>query len=78
MAIYPANNETQTRWGKGDFGAMLMRPDITDPFGFCDGTSDDEQEILAQAEMEGAEVRIDKKTLKSGREVWTVHTLSMM
>ncbi|MEM1350055.1 MAG: hypothetical protein AAGI01_15960 [Myxococcota bacterium] len=78
MAIYPATNDTQTQWGKGGFGAMLMRPGITDAFGFCDGIEEDEQELLAQAEMEGAEVRIDKKALKSGREVWTVHTLSTM
>jgi len=41
--------------------------------GFCDGTPEDVAEIRLIAEAEGAsDVRIQKKQLKSGREVWTL------
>jgi hypothetical protein len=42
--------------------------------GFCDGTDADLAELQAMAESEGAdEMRIDRKVLKSGRELWTLH-----
>ena len=41
--------------------------------GFCDGTPEDVAELLAIAEAEGADdVRIHKKLLKTGREIWTL------
>ena len=75
MPIEPHNNETQTRWDHGEFNAMVMSPNMTAPIGYCDGTDADEADILATAEMEGAEVAIDKKRLKTGREIWTVRTV---
>lgn len=74
MAIHPFNNATHTRWDKGGFQVMLMRPENSNPFGFCDGTDTDEQELFTIAESEGAEISIDKKPLKTGREIWTVRT----
>jgi len=42
--------------------------------GFCDGSAEDVAELQALAESEGADgMRIDKKTLKTGREIWTLH-----
>jgi len=41
--------------------------------GFCDGSPEDVAELLAIAEAEGSDdVRIQKKQLKSGREIWTL------
>jgi len=40
--------------------------------GFCDGSPEDVAELLSIAEAEGADnMKIHKKHLKSGREVWT-------
>lgn len=75
MAIVSHSNESQTRWDRGDFKVMLESPSSSQPMGFCDGTAADENEILEMAENEGAEVVIDKKQLKSGREVWTIRTV---
>lgn len=73
--IYPHSNETQTKWDRGDFQVRLDVPTSSRPIGFCDGTAEDEAEILARAEAEGADgLRIEKKLLKTGREIWTVHT----
>ena len=41
--------------------------------GFCDGSPEDVAELLLIAEAEGADdLKIHKKHLKSGREVWTL------
>jgi hypothetical protein len=41
---------------------------------FCDASSADVSEFLAIAKSEGAgSVRIEKKILKSGREIWTLY-----
>lgn len=72
--IYPYSNETQTRWDRGDFQVQLNLPDNTRPMGFCDGTDADVVELRELAEAEGAdEVRIEKRVLKTGREMWTLH-----
>ncbi len=55
---------------------MICSATSSRPIGYCDGTAADEEEILQLAEAEGAEVRIEKKRLKTGREIWTVHTTS--
>jgi hypothetical protein len=48
-------------------------PNNPKPIGFCDGTDDDLAELRDRAEAEGAEAfRIDRKHLKSGREIWTL------
>jgi len=72
--IYPHNNENQTRWNRGDFKVQLNLLNNTRPMGFCDGSAADVAELQALAESEGADkIRIDKKTLKTGREIWTLH-----
>ena len=72
--IYPHSNETQTRWDHGDYKVQLDLPNSPKPMGFCDGTDADIAELEAIAESEGAdEMRIEKKVLKTGREIWTLH-----
>jgi hypothetical protein len=52
---------------------QLKRPNNSRPIGFCDGSPEDLAELLSMAEAEGAEdVTIQKKSLKNGREIWTV------
>ena len=71
--IYPYDNATQTRWDRGEFKVQLSLPNNPRPMGFCDGTPEDVAEILLMAEGEGAgDVQIQKKQLKSGREIWTL------
>ena len=73
--IYPYTNETQTRWDRGELQVQLLVPTNTRPIGFCDGTDADEAEIRARSEAEGAEdFRIERKRLKTGREIWTMHS----
>lgn len=72
--ITPYSNEAQTRWDRGSYKVQLSLPNNPRPMGFCDGTDEDLAELQALAESEGAdEMRIEKKTLKSGREIWTLH-----
>ena len=72
--IYPYSNETQTRWDRGDFEVQLSQPENPRPLGFCDGSNADVAELQEMAESEGASsIRIEKKRLKSGREIWTLH-----
>ena len=72
--IYPHSNETQTRWDHGDFKVQLALPNNPRPMGSCDGSAADVSELEAIAESEGAdELRIEKKSLKSGREIWTLY-----
>lgn len=71
--IYPYDNATQTRWDKGGFQVQLNMQNNPKPIGFCDGSAEDIAELLAIAEAEGADdATINKKRLKSGREVWTL------
>ncbi len=75
IMIYPHSNETQTRWDHGDYKVQLMLPNNPRPIGFCDGTDADLAEMSERAEAEGAEsIRVEKKTLKSGRGIWTLHS----
>ena len=72
--IHPYSNETQTRWDRGDFQVQLNQANNTRPMGFCDGSAADLAELKEMAESEGAEtMRIEKKELKSGRAIWTLH-----
>ena len=72
--IHSYSNATQTRWDHGDFKIQLNQFGNTRPIGFCDGSEADVTELRELAESEGAdEVRIEKKTLKSGREIWILH-----
>ncbi len=71
--IYPYNNETQTRWDRGDLQVQLVQSNNPQPIGFCDGTDADKEELRSRAEAEGAdEFAVQKKTLKTGREIWTL------
>lgn len=71
--VHPHDNQTQTRWDKGEFKVMLMTPASSKPMGFCDGSAADVAELTSAAEAENATLRIEKKLLKTGREVWTLH-----
>jgi hypothetical protein len=71
--IHPYNNQTQTRWDRGELQVQLVQPNNPRPIGFCDGTDADVEELRAIAEEEGADAfRVTKKVLKSGREIWTL------
>ena len=72
--IHPHSNETQTRWDRGELQVQILVPNNSRPVAFCDGTDADLAELRGQAEAEGAGgVRIERKVLKTGREIWTVH-----
>jgi len=72
--IYPYSNETQTGWDRGNYQVQLSLPGNDRPMGFCDGSDADVAELQAIAESEGADqMRIEKKLLKSGREIWTLY-----
>jgi hypothetical protein len=71
--IYPYDNATQTRWDRGELQVQLNLPNNPRPFGFCDGSDEDLAELRARSEEEGAEeMHIQRKLLKSGREIWTL------
>lgn len=71
--IHPFDNENSTRWSRGDFAVQIEQAGHTRPMGYCDGTEEDERELRALAENEGVEdLRIHRKRLKSGREIWTL------
>ncbi len=71
--IHKYSNETQTRWNRGDFKVRLMVPTSNLPIGFCDGSDEDIAELEGIAEAEGADgFTIQRKTLKSEREIWTL------
>lgn len=71
--IYPYDNAMQTRWDRGEFKVQLNLPNNPRPIGFCVGSPEDIAELRSIAEAEGSDdVHIDKKRLKSGREIWTL------
>ena len=71
--IHPYDNASQTRWDHGEFKVQLNAANSTRPIGFCDGSDADLAELRERSEAEGAdEVRIHKKLLKTGREIWTL------
>lgn len=71
--ITPYDNAAQTRWDRGELKVQLNVAGSTRPMGYCEGTAQDEAELRAIAEAEGAEVvNIHKKVLKTGREIWTL------
>lgn len=72
--IHKHSNETQTKWDRGEFKVQLNLPNNPRPMGFCDGSEADVNELRAIAEAEGAgQMRIEKKVLKTGREIWTLY-----
>jgi hypothetical protein len=71
--IHPYDNQTQTRWDHGEFKVQLNLANHPRPVGFCDGSDADLAELRARSEAEGADdMQIDRKVLKSGREIWTL------
>jgi hypothetical protein len=70
--IHPFSNATQSKWDKGEFKVQLLLPETTRPMGFCDGTAADIAELKAIADAENSELKIEKKLLKTGREIWTL------
>ncbi|MCK5149127.1 hypothetical protein KAR48_20400 [bacterium] len=71
--IHPYDNSTQTRWDRGELKVQLNQLNNPRPIGFCDGTPEDFTELCSIAENEGVDdMIIDKKTLKTGREIWTL------
>ena len=73
MAIQQHSNATETQWNRGNLQVMIKAQGVDRPFGYCDGTPEDEQELITLAEREGLhQVSIQKKVLKTGREIWTV------
>jgi hypothetical protein len=73
MSIVPHSNESQTQWDHGKFKVQLVQANHPRPFGFCDGSAEDEAELESIAEAEGAvDFSIHKKVLKTGREIWTL------
>jgi len=71
--IHPYNNATQTRWDRGELKVQLNQRNNSRPIGFCDGTPEDYRELISIAETEGVDdVIIEKKMLKTGREIWTL------
>lgn len=70
--IHPFSNATQSRWDKGEFKVQLLLPETTRPMGFCDGTPADIAELKAIADAENSSMTIEKKVLKTGREIWTL------
>ncbi len=71
--IHPYDNQAQTRWDRGELKVQLNQVGNSRPLGFCDGTAADLSELTAMAEAEGAEgLKIQKKVLKTGREIWTL------
>jgi hypothetical protein len=70
--IHPFSNATQSRWDKGEFKVQLLLPETTRPMGFCDGTPADIAELKAIADAENSTMTIEKKVLKTGREIWTL------
>lgn len=71
--IHPFDNSSQTRWDRGELKVQLHVVGNPRPVGFCDGTEADMAELRERGESEGAdEVRIQKKVLKTGREIWTL------
>ncbi|HCL29260.1 MAG TPA: hypothetical protein DIC52_12590 [Candidatus Latescibacteria bacterium] len=70
--IHPYNNSTQTLWDRGEVKVQLSQPNNPRPIGYCDGTEADEAELQSIAEQEGAEFQVEKRILKTGREIWTL------
>jgi hypothetical protein len=71
--IIKHSNESQTRWDRGELKVQLVVAGSDRPWGFCDGSDADLAELREIAESEGAEgFAIERKRLKTGREVWTL------
>jgi hypothetical protein len=71
--IHPYDNKSQTQWDRGELQVQLVKHGSTRPMGFCDGSDEDLAALRELAESEGAEgMEIERQTLKSGRQIWTL------
>lgn len=70
--IVKHDNASQTRWDRGELKVQLVVAGSDRPWGFCDGSPEDLEELGEIAEAEGAELAIKRKVLKTGREIWTL------
>lgn len=71
--IHPYGNESMTRWDRGELKVKIVNPANGRAVAYCDGTEEDEADLLAIAESEGAELQpIQRKVLRTGREIWTM------
>lgn len=71
--IHRYTHDELRKWNRGEHRVQIDVPGRRLPMGYCDGSDDDEAELRAIAEEEGLEdLPIDKRILKTGREIWTV------
>ncbi|MEZ4316401.1 MAG: hypothetical protein R3F61_02805 [Myxococcota bacterium] len=71
--IYPYDHEMLRKWNRGELQVQIDIPGRRLPMGYCDGTEEDEAELRNMAESEGVEdLPIQKRLLKTGRQIWTV------
>lgn len=71
--IHPYTRENIALWDRGTLKVQVCVPNSDRPVAYCDGTEEDEAELCALAESEGAEdTTIYRKILKTGREIWTM------
>lgn len=69
------SDDAMRKWNRGEFKVQLDVPNRQRPLGYCDGTADDEAELLAMSEGEGEHaLEVHKRILKTGREIWTLKT----
>ena len=71
--IHPYDSKSLALWEHGDLKVKILVPTNERPVAYCDGTAEDEAELQAIAEAEGAGTpTIHRKVLKTGREIWTI------
>lgn len=71
--IYPYDHSMLRRWNRGELQVRIDVPGRRLPTGYCDGSDEDEAELRQITEDEGVEeLPIDKRILKTGRQIWTV------
>ena len=71
--IYRCDNAAQPKWDGGEYQVRLTVSTQSKPIAFYDGTEADMAQLRAMAAAKGAEdFGIERKTLKTGREIWTL------
>lgn len=75
--IHPYSDTALQKWNRGEYKVQLDIPNRPRPLGYCEGTPEDEAELVAMSEGEGEHtLEIHKRILKTGREIWTLRTLN--
>lgn len=75
--IHRYSDANLVRWNRGEFKVQLDLPGQKRPMGYCDGTPEDEAELMSMSEEEGETgLEIKKRILRTGREIWTLNTPS--